>query len=165
MLRTQNLGKRVRLFLLMFSCWWTPVVSSLPEWDGNQERCRRLLVRLVHRKCVSCTKDAYRNILYAERPSHAQFLSGKTTVDSSSGYAELCAPETASVWWLTSWRFRCAHIRTPKSRRPQYRAFYRCSGLPGAGNHAHLKRHWPDSQRISLPGVNMFAHLSVRDIS
>lgn len=46
---------------------------------------------------LSCTKDAYRNILYAERPSHAQFLSGKTTVDSSSGYAELCAPETASV--------------------------------------------------------------------
>ena len=65
--------------------------------DANQKCCRCLLVRLVHQKCVSCTKDASRYILYTERPSHEHFLSGKTTVARYSRYAELCAPKTAAV--------------------------------------------------------------------
>ena len=65
--------------------------------DANPECCRDLLVRLVHQKCVSCTKDASRYILYTERPSHAHFLSCKTTGDYSSRYVELCAPKTAAV--------------------------------------------------------------------
>ena len=73
----------------------------LKKWlsapDAYQKCCRSLLVRLVHQKCVSCTKDASRYILYTERPSHEHFLSGKTTVARYSGDAELCAPKTAAV--------------------------------------------------------------------
>ena len=73
------------------------LMLQLKKWlfapDANLEYCRCLLVRLVHQKCV-LHQDAYRNILYTERPSHAHFLSCKTTEDRSSGYAELCAPKT-----------------------------------------------------------------------
>lgn len=59
------------------------------------------------------------------------------------------------------WRSRCEHIRTPKSLWPRYGAFNWCLGLPGATNCSHLKHHQPESLRFALPGVNMFAHLSV----
>gem|GEM_PF-2289714 len=44
---------------------------------------------------------------------------------------------------------------------PQYKAFCWCSGLPGARNHAHLKHHSADSQRVGIPGARIFTHLRV----
>lgn len=44
---------------------------------------------------------------------------------------------------------------------PQYRAFCWCSGHPGAINHAHLKHHPSDSQRVGVPGARIFTHLRV----
>lgn len=44
---------------------------------------------------------------------------------------------------------------------PQYKAFCWCSGLPGAINHAHLKHHPSDSQRVGVPGARILTHLRV----
>ena len=63
-----------------------------------------------------------------------------------------------------SWCFKCKCIRAPKSRQPRYRAFYWCSGLPSARNHAYLKCHQIDNQRLALLGASIFAHLSVMHI-
>ena len=44
---------------------------------------------------------------------------------------------------------------------PQYKASCWCSGLPGVINHAHLKHHSADSQRVGVPGARIFTHLRV----
>lgn len=44
---------------------------------------------------------------------------------------------------------------------PQYKASCWCPGLPGAINHAHLKHHPSDRQRVGIPGARIFTHLRV----
>ena len=88
-----HLGHTIRQGIMTEDSWLKLRVKKwLSAPDANQECCRCLLVRLVHQKCVSCTKDASRYILYTERPSHAHFLSCKTTGTTLSGmqnYAHL----------------------------------------------------------------------------
>ena len=57
----------------------------------------------------------------------------------------------------------CEYIYTLKSPQPHRSSFYWHHHVPGVIKSAHLESHLADGQRFSVLGVNIFAHLRVRD--
>ena len=57
----------------------------------------------------------------------------------------------------------CECFRTLKSPRPHRSLSYWHHPVQGVINSTHLENHLTDGQRFSVLGVNIFAHLRVRD--
>ena len=57
----------------------------------------------------------------------------------------------------------CECFRTLRSPRPHRSSSYWHHPVPGVINSAHLENHLADGQRFGVLGVNVFAHLGVRD--